>query len=317
MTSVAAWNIGALAAAMALATAVVWVPALRSRVEPGAPAPSSKAPASPPLVDHSGTPLPRADYTRIASLSTVADALLLELCEPDRVVAFTGYSARSSTKSFRFHGKPTLDGVGELERLLALHPDLVLVSRVGDPRPVQRMRDAGLAVYDLGETRGLGTLLPNVREIAAIVGHPERGERLARSLAFEMDAVAADVPLAARRRGIYLSVYGGNLFGGSVGTSYHDVLVSAGLVDAAVRYGESPQYATEQVLALDPDVIVTNDGMRGRICEHAGLEGLRACTPPGAIVEMDDGLLGDPGPAMVDAAEVIRLAVYGPQPHAP
>jgi iron complex transport system substrate-binding protein len=306
VTSVAGWNVGALAVTMVLASGAVWIPALR-RGGAGA-ADSSPRAGEAPLVDHSGTPLPRANYVRIASLSSVADAILIEVCEPDRVIAFN--SAQTSTKGYRFKGKPTLAS-GELEQLLTLRPDLVFVSLFGDPRPAQRMRDAGLVVFDLGEMRGLLTLIPNVREIAAAIGHPERGERFARSLLAEMGAVAADVSPSSRKSGIYLGIYGARLFGGSRGTSYDDVLVSAGLVDAAASYGDWPQYSTEQVLALDPDVIVTNDGMRARICEHAGLAALRACASPQGIVEIENGLLGDPGPAMLDAAEAIRVAVYG------
>jgi iron complex transport system substrate-binding protein len=314
MTNVAGWNIGALAVTMVLASGAIWMPALRH----GGSAAESPPPVAGEalLVDHSGTPLPRANYAKIASLSSVADKILVELCEPDRIVAFTEYSAQSSTTSYRFHGKPTLVG-DELEQLLALHPDLVFVSTFGDPRPVQRMRDAGLVVFDLGEMRGLVTLIPNIREIATAIGHPERGVRFARSLLSEMGAVATDVLPSSRKRAMYLSIYGARLFGGSVGTSYHDVLVSAGLVDAAASYGEWPQYSTEQVLALDPDVIVTNDGMRGRICGHTGLGSLRACGSPERIVEIENELLGDPGPAMLDAAEAVRAGVYGPPPGAP
>ena len=307
VTSVGGWNIGALAVTMVLASGAVWMPALR-RGGASAADSSPRLAGEAPLVDHSGTPLPRAHYVRIASLSSIANEILIELCEPDRVVAFN--SAQTSTKGYRFRGKPTLAS-GELEQLLTLRPDLVFVSLFGDPRPAQRMRDAGLVVFDLGEMRGLLTLIPNVREIAAAIGHPERGERFARSLLAELGAVAGDVPPSSRKRGIYLSIYGARLFGGSRGTSYDDVLVSAGLVDAAASYGDWPQYSTEQVLGLDPDVIVTNEGMRGRICEHAGLGSLRACGSPERIVEIENALLGDPGPAMLEAAEAIRLAVYG------
>jgi iron complex transport system substrate-binding protein len=247
----------------------------------------------------------------LVSLSTVADAVLLEVCEPDRIVSFTGRSARSGARGYRFQGKPTVEGSGDLEGVLALHPDLVLVNGFGDPRPNARLRDAGLVVFDLGEMRGVRTLFPNVREIATLVGHPERGDHLVRALASDLAAVAVDVAPDARRRGMYLSVYGGHLFGGAEGTSYHDVIASAGLVDAASGYRDWPEYSVEQILAIDPDVIVTHRGMRDRICEHAGLTGLRACASRSAVVSLDDGLLGDPGPAMVDAARRVRGAVYG------
>ncbi len=306
-------NGGALVTALALSTAVVWVPALRGHSTGASPG-EVAAPTARPLVDHTGETLAPRRYDRIASLSTVADELLLELCEPDRIVAFTAYSARNDRHGFRFAGKPTIDGARDLERLIALRPDLVLASTIGDSRPLSLMRQAGLAVYDLGEMRGMTTLVANIREVAAVVGHPERGEALARSLTARMEGVAADLPPSARRRGMYLSVYGGHLYGGASGTSYHDALSAGGLLDAAEGYRDWPAYSPEQVLAMNPEVIITNEGMRGRICEHAGLSSLRACSPSGAVAELDGSLLEDPGPDILDAAEAVRAAVYGPPP---
>jgi iron complex transport system substrate-binding protein len=311
MKPVDLWNLGALAFAVVLSMVVVWLPAFGAR---GADAPSSSAAApsrAPTLVDHSGDRLALGRYVRIASLSTVGDELLLELCEPDRIVAFTAYSARNAAKGYRFAGKPALEGAGDIERLLALRPDLVLVSRIGDARPLARMREAGLSVYDLGEMRGMTTLIANVHEVAALVGHPERGDAFADRLSTRMRQGAAAVPAARRKRGMYLSVYGGRLYGGARGTSYDDVLTAAGLVDAAEAYRDWPEYSAEQVLAIDPDVIVTNEEMKPRICEHAGLERLRACTGSGAFAALDGGLLGDPGPTLLDAADAVRSAVYG------
>jgi iron complex transport system substrate-binding protein len=311
MTNVAAWNGAALLLALGLATSAVWLPAVCGRIAPRvAEAPVAPANAS-PREDHAGNRIPAAPYARIVSLSIVADELLLELCEPDRVVSFTGYSTRSSTKSFRFHGKPAFEGKDDLEKIITLRPDLVLVSHLGDPRPFERMREAGLLVYDLGEMRGLRTLIPNIHEVAAIVGHPERGDRFAQELIAQMGAVAADVPPASRKRGLYLSVYGGRLYGGAAGTSYDDVLASAGLVEAAEGYRDWPEYSAEEILRADPDIIVTNDTMRARICEHAGLSSLRACAQADRIVALESALLGDPGPAMLEAAEAVRAAVYG------
>lgn len=311
MNHVVAWNGGGLALALALSTAVVWAPALRGRREPPAQA-TVAGPRPQVLVDHSGDSLPLRHYDRIASLTTVGDELLLELCEPDRIVAFSAYSMEHGAKRYRFAGKPGLDPA-DLERLIALHPDLVLVSRYADARPFARMRDAGLAVYDLGEMRGMATLVPNIHEVAALVGRPERGDRFSARLGERMRQVAADVPPPARKRGLYLGVYGGRMFGGSFGSSYHDVLAAAGLTEAAERLRDFPEYSTEQVLGLDPDVIVTNEGMAPRICEHGGLSSLRACATPGAVVEVESSLLGDPGPLMLDAADAVRAAVYGPQ----
>jgi iron complex transport system substrate-binding protein len=182
---------------------------------------------------------------------------------------------------------------------------------------VARLREAGLVVFDLGEMRGLSTLVPQIHELAEILGHPERGERFADAFIEQMNEVAADVPLSSRLRAIYVGAYGDNLFGGALETSYHDVLVGAGLLDAASSYRGSPQYTAEQVLTMDPDVIVTSVGMRQRLCARPGLAMMRACKGRARIVEIDGDLLSDPGPWMVEAARLIRSAVYGEPPYGP
>jgi iron complex transport system substrate-binding protein len=311
MRGVTSANITAFALALFASTAVAWVPFVIAKRHPSIES-TAIAPSPRPLRDHSGTVVasPR-QYQRIVSASTVADTLLLELCEPDRVVAFTAQSAHKGVSGYKYAGKPTVD-LGNVESVLALHPDLVLVNVVGDPHRVARLRDAGVVVYDLGEMRGLATLIPNIREIAWLVGHPERGERFARELVERAASVAIDIAGPDRKTGMYLSIYGGRLFGGGSGTSFDDVLRTAGLIDSAAAARDWPQFATEQVLKLDPEIIVTNAGMRQVLCEHAGFSLLRACKRPDGVVEVDEALLGDPGPTMMLAAQAIRDRVYGP-----
>jgi iron complex transport system substrate-binding protein len=307
VTSVVGWNVAAFAAAVGLSTSVAWFPPVpRARDRPAAEGSPLAAPAV--LRDHRGSRVPAAPYRRIASASPIADGLLLELCEPDRVASFTPYSGRS--RSFRYAGKPMVR-VEDLEGILSLQPDLVLVSGIGDAQPIERLRDAGLVVFDLGEPHGMDTLAVNIAELADLIDAHARGVELSARVADAMRLVAADIPQARRQRAMYLSVYGGRLFGGSVGTSYHDVLVAAGLVEAADRYKGWPSYSTEEVLEIDPELVVTAAGMRGRICEHAGFELMHACRAPAGIVEVESALLSDPGLAMVDAARAVRRAVYG------
>jgi len=312
MRGVAAINGIAFVFALLASSAAVWLLRPASPPEVGVRHASEATPRpSDNLIDLVGTPIPRRDYRRIISASTVSDAVLVEICEPDRVVAFGAYGEGRGARGFRYAGKPTIEHLEDLERVLAFRADLILVNGTADPRPVARLRGAGLVVFDLGETRGLSTLIPQIHAIAEMLGHPERGESFARAIVEQMTAVAADVPPSARKRGMYLSVYGDTILGGAKATSYADVLSAAGVLDAASAYRNWPRYNAEQVLMMDPEVIVTNTGMRPRICGRPGLSMLSACKTPDHIVEVDGSLLGDPGPSMIDAARVIRTALYG------
>ncbi len=245
---------------------------------------------------------------RIASASTVADALLMDLCARERIVAVTGLSAEGRD-AHRYAGLPTIRTLDDIEVIVALRADVVLAHNVADPRRVERIRDAGARVIDLGLLEGRASLGDDARIIGALCGAPEAGARWAVSFERRMDAVARDVSTESRRSAIYLSTYGDLFIGGTAGSSYHDVLSAAGLNDAAAAdFHGWPTYGVEQLLQLDPDVIVTRAGMAEVLCGHPTLSRLRAC--PEAMVEVDGDLLDDPGPGMLEAAETVRAAVY-------
>jgi len=109
---------------------------------------------------------------------------------------------------------------------------------------------------------------------------------------------------------MYLSACGAQLFGGAVGSSYHDVIVAAGLTDAAAaKYHDWPNYSVEDVLALDPDFVLASNGMNETLCRQPGFEALRACRDRSRILMLPDALVGDPGPRMLDAAEALRAGL--------
>lgn len=267
------------------------------------------------VADASAHLVPLSDLRRIVSASFIADRLLFELADPDRIAALTSYGSEHARDRNHYVGKPLVRGLDDIEGLVALAPDLVLVSNFGDPRRLARLREAGIEVFDLGEMRGLRTLIPNIGAVATLLGKQDEGARLAASFMRRMNSVASDVTPARRRTAAYLSVSGTQLLGATVGTGYHDVLVHAGLIDAAAgRFRDWLHYRTEDVLALDPDVIVTRAGIEPLVCRHPGLERLRVCRGEGTVVGLPGDLLGDPGLPILDAAEELRVAVYGEPP---
>jgi iron complex transport system substrate-binding protein len=262
------------------------------------------------LLDHSGRAVPLRDFQRIASTASLADPLLRELCEERRIVAFSSHSIEVGPDAYRYTHKPGID-LSRTEALLELAPDLVLVSSLADRGRTERLREAGLTVFDVGMLTGVDSLFDTIARLGWLLGAPERAHTFAAHLAQRLAAVAADVPAARRKRGLYVAVYGTQLFGGSVGSSYHDVLTHAGLLDvAAQRFTGWPSYTPEQVLTLDPELIVTPTGGRTLLCRHSQLQALAACGT-GRIVEVDEAIINDPGVYMLDAAEIVRSAVYG------
>lgn len=264
------------------------------------------------VLDADGVAIPVLAYRRIVSGSSTADWLLSELCEPDRVLAVTTRSRDQAPWRYRFAGKRVVASLENLEALLAMQPDLLILDSFGDPRRVARLREHGLQVFDIGEMRGVSSLVTAMRRLGALMGRHERAEQLAGRYQRSLTSLAADLPDGRRRGAMYLGAYGDKLFGGARDTAYHDIIVYGGLHDAAAdRFEGFPDYSAEQVLAIDPDVIVTQVAMGDLICHHPGLSELRACKRRGSILEVDGFTLNDPGLGILESAEAIASAIRG------
>ena len=263
------------------------------------------------FVDATNTFVPIADYRRIVSASTVTDGMLLALCEPNRVLRFTRYSAEQSIFRYRFAGKGAMTSLVDVEPLIALEPDLILTHNIGSPERVARLRESGLTVFDFGSMHGLRTLLPNLRVLGALLGRPERGQQIAARFERRMANIAATVPEGERPDAVYVGIHGDKIYGGTDGSSYHDVLSAAGLHDvAAAHFDGWPTYTSEQLIDLNPEVVVTTTGMERSLCRHPGLGRIRACQPGGQVIGLDRTLIGAPGLDMLEAAEAVYEAVH-------
>jgi len=316
MKRTALLNGGAFLATLALAAALApgrtRLPVVTAAT---APAPASQRVRLPDgsfaLPDTTGYPVPLRPYRRIVSTSIVTDRLLVSLCEPDRILAFSNAGVHESPWAYQYAGKASVEGLGALEPLISLKPDLVLMSRFGGPGRVGKLRAAGIEVFDLGELHGLSSLLPIARSTGELLGHPDRAAELMTTFQRRWKAVASSLGNRPRRTALYVAAIGPTLIGGTTGTSYHDVLEAAGLVDvAAGRFKDWPQYSAEQIMSMSPELLVTKEGMGNALCIYPGLERLTACAP-GHVVELPSGMIEDPGLTMLETAERLFDLAYG------
>lgn len=296
---------------LALMLAGIAVLAVGRRTESGASAATAAATAT-TVVDARGTSLPVRDWRRIVSLDLVSDELLGHLVEPNRIAAISSWV--QGPDAWRHAGLPRLPGLTDLEAIIGVRPDLVLVSTFSgaDRDRIQRLRDTGIAVCDLGQAGGLRELTANLRRVAVLTGNPGRGERIASQLERRMAAIAAHLPpQLPRRRALVVTPAGEEVYGGTVGSSFHDIVVAAGLIDAAEgRFAEAwPKLGAEQAIVIDPDLIVTRDGAGAALRRMPGFSELRAVRT-GAIIELPVALFDSPGVSMLDAAELLHERAF-------
>lgn len=202
-----------------------------------------------------GTPL--AGARRIVSLVPATTEMLFDMGESARLVGVGTYD-RFPPEVDRL---PRLGGLLDpnVERLLALKPDLVIVydTQTDLRRQLER---AGIPMFTYS-LRGLADVADTMRTLGQRIGAGASGNQAAERLASRLGAIRARV--ASRTRPRTLLIFGrepGSLRGINASGGYgflHDLLEMAGGADVLADI-KRPAVAmsTEMVIARSPEVII-------------------------------------------------------------
>lgn len=244
----------------------------------------------------------------VVSFNLCADQLLLALADPAQIAALSPYATDATLSVTAKQGAafPKIDW--NSESVVNLAPDLVL-SGFTD-RPTQAILAAtGLRVVQVALVRNLDEARAQVREIAALLGHPERGEMLAEKLRrAELDLEAA--ALRPPRTAIVLQREG---YTEGTESLVAAMLATAGLVPPPnARGGIGGFMDMETLLTTGPDVLVLQETV-----SRAGDQGALFLTHPALRARYDETkrinlpsrytLCG--GPALLEGLGVLKDAL--------
>src|SRR5436853_3192152 len=115
---------------------------------------------------------------RVVSFNQCGDQLGLALADPEQIAGLSPYAADPSLSAVAEKARafPRLDW--QAESIIALGPDLVLIGQNDRPVTKHILRAQGLRLYEIALISDLGAARRQIVEVAAVLGHPERGEKL-------------------------------------------------------------------------------------------------------------------------------------------
>ena len=264
--------------------------------------------------DAGGHLVPVAAYKRIISLSTTVDAFLLQTVGIGRVRAYCSYS-KSKPYAADLKDLQSFPDAKNIEALIQAEGDLIIIpSMGGDLSVVNRLREAGLTVFNIGDMSGLESFSRYGRQLAHLCAVPVAGDALIGQFRTKINGIAKDLPKENRKSALYVSVFNDQCYGGIKGSAYHDIIIAAGLTDAANKAtwewsSAWPQLSVEQILQLNPDILIMPKGARDSVTSVAGLDALPA-VKHGRIYEVDPVYMHDAGLLMYEAACTIFNLVY-------
>jgi len=246
---------------------------------------------------------------RVVSLNLCADELALRLADPGVVKSVTWLSQdpRSANVAAQAAALPANDG--HAEEALAFDPDLVLVGPFSEPTSIALLRRVGAPVVEVGAPQTLEGVRRQIRDLAAALGEPQRGE----ALVAEMDARLARVAIDPIRPRLKALVLRPNGFTVGPGSLVDEILSRAGLDNLAARLdiAADAQVPLEVVALLGADILILDrdeasaPSLADATLDHPAIAALASRM---TIVSLPARLWTCGGPEIAEAVERLAAA---------
>ncbi|HSQ76393.1 MAG TPA: cobalamin-binding protein [Bacteroidota bacterium] len=242
---------------------------------------------------------------RIVSLAPSITESLFAIGAGDRIAGVTTYCNYPPAAA----SKPRVGGMTtpSIESIVALHPDLVLVSMEGNLHDdFARLRDLRIPVA-VSNPRTLDGIFRSLTILGRLTGTTDSASHLIAALRQRVDTIVRRNGTQPARTLLFVSLQ--PLITAGAGTFIDELVRQAGGVNLAAQTALTyPTLSREAVIAYDPDVLLvmsdvvsSTDAVTALYPEWARLTAVRA----GRIYRLDADLISRPGPRAVDGLQLL------------
>jgi iron complex transport system substrate-binding protein len=252
------------------------------------------------LVAINGTP------QRIISLAPSNTEILFALGLGDKVVGVTDYcdyppEALNKTKVGEYANP-------DIEKIVALNPDLILAGYGNPIEVVYTLAGLGLTVFGI-KTTDLDDLLNDIRRVGEITDKEVEAQALTSEMESRIQAVTNQTQELEQRPRVFYMLWHDPLWSAGSGTFINELIEKAGGVNIFGNVTSYPMVSIEDVLARDPEIIITSELSYDWAKNATELASTNA-SQTGRIYTLDDNLVQRPGPRLVDGLEWFAYLIH-------
>ena len=151
----------------------------------------------------------------------------------------------------------------DIEALIMLEPDVIFAASgliaPGADGPLEMLIRAGTHVMGIPTAETINDIILDIEFIGAVLNADAAANAMTSSMVAEINNIRETAAGITTPRTVYFEIEAPPfMFTFGEGTFMHEMVEAIGAVNAFGHYGSWVSIADEQVLALDPDVILTN-----------------------------------------------------------
>ena len=193
---------------------------------------------------------------RVASLNLSADEVLIEILPPERLVSVTRWVDEAGTSNIVGRVPPSVFRIHkvDMERLVALAPDLVVVSEYTDADFLRLLERSGIRHHRMKGLHSLAGVRAAILDLAREVGATDKADQVVARYDATLRELDRRLSGAPRKRVLYWA--GGMTAGGD--TAIGALIEEAGGINVGREMGVegiAPPGA-ERAFMTDPDVVL-------------------------------------------------------------
>jgi iron complex transport system substrate-binding protein len=201
----------------------------------------------------------------------------------------------------------------DLERIIALNPDLCIAVKDGNPRSVaERLESFRIPVFAV-DPRNLDAIMNMVVLIGRLLHAPDRAMTIADAMQARIQDVRDRVAKTRERPRVFFQIGISPIVSIGSNTFIHELIEMAGGTNLCAEFTVSyPRLSREQVVALAPDVLIMTTMDRNMESGQVAMEWKNWTQIPAIrnsrIAVVDSNVFDRPTPRQVDALEeLVRL----------
>lgn len=229
---------------------------------------------------------------RVASLNLASDEVLLDLLPPERLVSVTKWADAPETSNIAGRVPPSVYRFqkADMERLVALRPDLVVVSEYTDADFLDLVQRSGMRVHRMLGLSSPAGIRQAILDLGRAVGADVAAAKLVARYDQRLEDLRKRLEGAPRKRLLYWS---SGMTAGE-GTAIGSLIECSGAVNVGRELGVQglAPVGAERAFVSEPDAILVGTWPLAEesVKEHPLLSSLRAVRE-GHIVSMPTPLL--------------------------
>ena len=249
---------------------------------------------------------------RVVSLAPSITEIVFALDQGHRLQGVTTYSdfPPEAVKLPKVGSYVHLD----LEKIVALKPDLCIAIKDGNPRVIaQRLESLKIPVYAV-HPNNIETIMKTVLEIGTLLNAKDRANQLVQNMDLRIQKVKSLVAKTTHCPRVFFQIGVSPIVSVGTHTFIHELIVIAGgtnLAEGSISY---PRFSREKVLALSPEIIIITSMERKALFEKVKAEWEKWPNMPAVrnqrIYVEDSNFFDRPTPRLVDGLELLLRLIH-------